>query len=81
MNGPRAFTLSDRSVANSTMKKAAMLGGAVKSCAVVVLVYPRPVMIVGKKSVKLYQQVSKDQPTRSPRDGVPKDLVYERIPF
>lgn len=53
MIGPRALILSDSSEVKSTTMKAAMLGGTVKSCAVVVLVYPRPVMIVGKKSEKL----------------------------
>lgn len=60
--GPRALILSERNEVRSTTTKAAMLGGTVKSCAVVVFVYPRPVMIVGRKSEKLCEMVSNSSP-------------------
>lgn len=53
MIGPLALILSDSSEVKRTVTKAAKFGGTVKSCAVVVLVYPRPVMMVGRKREKL----------------------------
>lgn len=53
MIGPLALILSDSSDVKRTVTKAAKFGGTVKSCAVVVLVYPRPVMMVGRKREKL----------------------------
>lgn len=51
--GPLALILSDSNDVNKTVKNAAKFGGTVKSCAVVGLVYPRPVMMVGRKREKL----------------------------
>lgn len=52
MIGPRALMRSERNEVARTKRKAAMLGGTVNSCAVV-FVYPRPLMMVGKKREKL----------------------------
>lgn len=51
--GPLALILSDSSDVINTVTNAAKFGGTVNSCAVVVLVYPRPVMMVGRKREKL----------------------------
>ena len=48
ISGPLALTLSDRNDVASTMKNAAMLGGTVNNWAMVD-VYPRPLMMVGRK--------------------------------
>lgn len=53
MIGPLALILSDSSDVIRTVTKAAKFGGTVNSCAVVVLVYPRPVMMVGRNREKL----------------------------
>ena len=51
MTGPRTLNLSDAHVPKRTAKKPAMLGGTVKSWAVI-RVYPRPEMMVGRKREK-----------------------------
>lgn len=51
ITGPRALTLSDKKVTPITAKNPTMFGGTVNSCAVTFL-YPKVVIMVGRKSEK-----------------------------
>ena len=53
MNGPRAWTRSERTPARTVVMHPAALGGTERSCAVVAE-KPRPVMIVGRKRENAY---------------------------
>ena len=53
ITGPRALILSDKKVPPITAKNPTMFGGTVNSCAVT-LVYPKAVIMVGRKSEKEY---------------------------
>lgn len=54
ITGPRALILSDKKVALITAMNPTVLGGTVSSWAVVTLVYPKVLIIVGRKSENEY---------------------------